>query len=475
MTDPDVPIRKRGAFLCLTLCLALVPIGVARAEVTRVVVKSAGPMGVFEGREYVWVTAMMEGTVARGSGEAGRYRVPVVLMYPDRNPNGFGFVDVVNSADFTTYKEGEAPAGKRSIYYVGDIIFSDSLRREGFTYLAVQWARMVTEALGADYGVIDNGLDGYEIVKDAARFLREPSKFEGAVPFRPKAVGRVIGFGQSQTAALLRELVRSGQNREKGGALIFQGILAGVGAGMCTRLNNDETPGPGPGPTNPTFQERVPCGGPLPEEGKYIAIETESDIGTQPGRGLFGGYLARHQTPSYRQYELAGVAHIPPDIIDMRLAGATRQNPVSFRPVFKAMLRNLVEWNVSGTAPPDSRYIEGSVDREGSFQFATDADGNVKAGLRLPHMPTVLGSGERVGAPLGVYRGLDPDFLKAFNLFAWIGGTFAPFSAQELAARYPSHEDYVQLVSKAAASLLADRFILQEDYDAYIQAAKRWR
>ena len=80
-----------------------------------------------------------------------------------------------------------------------------------------------------------------------------------------------------------------------------------------------------------------------------------------------------------------------------------------------------------------------------------------------------------MGAPLGVYRGLDPDFLKAFNLFAWIGGTFAPFSAQELAARYPSHEDYVQLVSKAAASLLADRFILQEDYDAYIQAAKRWR
>jgi hypothetical protein len=139
------------------------------------------------------------------------------------------------------------------------------------------------------------------------------------------------------------------------------------------------------------------------------------------------------------------------------------------------MLRNLVEWIDSGTAPPDSRYIEGSADREGSFQFATDADGNVKAGLRLPHMATVLGSGERVGAPLGVYRGLDPDFLKAFNLFAWIGGTFAPFSIQELAARYPSHEEYVKLVSKAAASLLADRFILQEDHDAYIQAAKRWR
>ena len=475
MTHSDVPIGKRGALLCLTLCLALVPIDSARAEVTRVVVKSAGPMGVFEGREYIWATATMEGTVDRGGRETGRYRVPVVLMYPDRNPNGFGFVDVVNSADFTAYKEGEAPAGKRSIYYVGDIIFSDYLRREGFTYIAVQWSRMVTYVLGADYGVIENGLDGYEIVKDAARFLREPSKFEGAVPFRPKAVGRVTGFGQSQTAALLREFVRSGQNRERGGALTFEGILAGVGAGMCTSLNNDETPLPEPGPTNPTFQKRVSCGGPLPEDGKYIAIESESDIGTRPGSGLFGGYLARHQTPSFRQYELAGVAHIAPDIVDLRVFGATRQNPVSFRPVFKAMLHNLVEWIASGTAPPDSRYLEGSVDPEGSFQFATDADGNVKGGLRLPHIPTLLLSGERVGAPLGVYRGLDPDFLQPFNLFAWIGGTFAPFSAQELAARYPSHDAYVQLVTKAAGALLAGRFILQEDYDAYIQAAKRWR
>src|SRR5437870_7133623 len=228
MTDSDVPIRKRGAFLCLTLCLALVPIGLARAEVTRVVVKASGPMGAFEGREYLWVTARMEGTVDRGGGNRGHYRVPVVLMYPDRNPNGFGFVDVVNSADFIVYKEGEAPAGKRSMYYVGDIIFSDYLRREGFTYLAVQWARMVTYVLGAEYGVIEDGRDGYAIVKDAARFLRDPRALEGAVPFRPAAVGRVIGFGQSQTASLLLELVRTGQNRDKGGSLVFDGILAGV-------------------------------------------------------------------------------------------------------------------------------------------------------------------------------------------------------------------------------------------------------
>jgi Alpha/beta hydrolase domain len=462
--------RHHLMLLALTLWCALAPIDMAHAEVMRVVVKASGPMGVFKGRQYLWVTVMMEGTVVREGRKKGQYRVPVVLMYPDRHPNGFGFVDIVNSAAFQAYKEGEAPGGKRSVYYNSDLIFSDYLRREGFTSLAVQWSRMVTYVLGADYGVIEDGRDGYEIVKDAARFLRHPDTLEGAVPFQPPAVGRVIGFGQSQTAFLLREMVRSGQNRAADGSLLFDGILAGVGGSRCSTLTNDETPRPGPGPTNPRFDKAVPCGDPLPEDGKYIAIQTQSEMNAR-----FKGYLSRHQTPSYRQYELAGVAHIPPEVLDLRLMGAPRQNPVSFRPVFKAMLRNLVEWIVSGTAPPEPQYLAGDVDSAGQFHFATDADGNVTGGVRLPHMPTVLPSGERAGAPLGVYGGLDPAYLEPFNLFAWLGGTFAPFSAQELATRYPSQETYVQLMRNAAAALLADRFILQEDYDAYLQAANRWR
>ena len=71
--------------------------------------------------------------------------------------------------------------GKRKIYYVGDVIFSDYLRRQGFVYMSVQWARMVTEELGSDYGVIEDGRDGYEIVRDAARFLRGPDRARGQI------------------------------------------------------------------------------------------------------------------------------------------------------------------------------------------------------------------------------------------------------------------------------------------------------
>ena len=94
-------------------------------------------------------------------------------------------------------------------------------------------------------------------------------------------------------------------------------------------------------------------------------------------------------------------------MIDTRLVGATRQNPVSYRPVFKAMLHNLVEWIVSGTAPPDSRYIEGTVDSEGGSTSRLMSMEMSRGPCGSP-MPTALRNGERAGAPLGVYAGLDP-------------------------------------------------------------------
>jgi hypothetical protein len=131
MRSALVDRSKRAAMVCAGVILAVAATAPALAEVSRVVVKDAGPMGTFGGRQYTWVTAAMEGTVARDDGTTGHYRVPVSLMYPDRDPNGFGFVDVVNSADYHIYLDDAAPMDKRKIYYGGDVIFSDYLRREG--------------------------------------------------------------------------------------------------------------------------------------------------------------------------------------------------------------------------------------------------------------------------------------------------------------------------------------------------------
>ena len=110
-------------------------------------------------------------------------------------------------------------------------------------------------------------------------------------------------------------------------------------------------------------------------------------------------------------------------------------------------------------------------DSEGKFQIARDADGNAKGGVRLPHMALAFENGKQVGAPLGAYSGNEPKLTEGFG---FLSGTFDPFSKEELAKRYPTKEVYVEKVSKSAAALLAERFVLQEDHDAYIKAAKYW-
>jgi hypothetical protein len=136
------------------------------------------------------------------------------------------------------------------------------------------------------------------------------------------------------------------------------------------------------------------------------------------------------------------------------------------------MLRNLVDWIVEGEEPPAPRYIEFGETDEGKVRMLTDEDGNALGGLRLPHMVSVLPNGNRVGAPLGVYGGVDVLLDRPELGYARLGGTFEPFPREELARRYPTREVYVDLVEKAAAHLLEGRYILEEDYHAYIRTAE---
>jgi hypothetical protein len=439
----------------------------AQAEVTRVVVRDSGTMGSYEGRPYRWAAGTMEGTVAREDGTTGRYRVPIALSYPDRDGNGFGFVDIPANNDFTNYTDVTAPLGTRKVMYAGDHYVGDYLRREGFTYIAVQWSRAVTAQLGPDYAMIEDGRDGWEILADAARFLRDPATLQASSTPPPPNVRHVIAFGWSRTGQLIREFVRSGRNRQRDGALVFDGFLGGGGTD-CTIMNNDPTPQQPPRPAFPTYHASTRCDALLPLDGKMIALQTQTEY---ENAALGERVMTRHETPNYRQYEMAGVTHIPADRLSLRTIGAIRQNPISFRPVAKAMLRNLVEWIAAGTPPPPPLYIAGQAGADDLFRLELDADGNALGGLRLPHMASVQANGERAGAPLGVYTGLDHDLRDDRYGYASNAGTFDPFPPAELARRYPTRAAYVDLVRKAAAHLLAGRYILEEDHDAYISAA----
>ena len=105
-----------------------------------------------------------------------------------------------------------------------------------------------------------------------------------------------------------------------------------------------------------------------------------------------------------------------------------------------------------------------------------DADGNERAGIRLPE----------VAAPLGTFAGWNlrraemgaPDALGRWD------GSFLPFAPTEaerlrrrdprpsLEARYPSRAAYVEKVTAAAAALRRAGFLLEEDAAGFGERAQ---
>ena len=464
MRDWLHPLLRLAPLLLGTLAAA----EPAVAEVRRVVVSAFGELGVYGGRDYVWATAHMEGRVSREDGTAGAYRVPVTLYYPQGGSNGFGFVDVVNNADFYNFPPDRTVLGEHSVNYTGATILSDFLRMEGFTYFAVQWSKMTTELLGPDYGMIERGEDGYEILKDAARWLRDAGGLAGTDLAPPAPVTRVIGHGMSHSTSILTGFLWRGDNREPDGSLVYDGFLFTTLEPFSCRLLSDA----------PSFQELA--GRPrvalytsgaencrdLPGDGRVIHLRTQSDVERRGNEA--------HELPGYRLYDLAGAAHVPEFIKSLKFVGADRQNPADWRPVARAMLRHLADWIATGAEPPEPLYIEGTFAEDGTFRLATDADGNALGGIRLPHLTTVLPSGEVVGAPLGRYAGLNPEYPADEGYgYAWLGGIFDPFPEEERARRYPTRSAYVDLVRGAAAALLAEGYILGDGYETYVRAAER--
>jgi hypothetical protein len=200
-------------------------------------------------------------------------------------------------------------------------------------------------------------------------------------------------------------------------------------------------------------------------------------------------------------------------------------NPAPSAPMRSALLNGLVGWVTTGAAMPPSRYptiadgtlvpadatlrfpviggkpspvmrplLDYDLGPEFNYQDASgvpkaatkikrslpqlvvkvDADGNEVAGIRSPLL----------AAPLGTYTGWNVTAsgpLKGQS--CGLNGGFIPFAktkAERLAKndprpsleeRYRSHDEYVKIVSAAAAKLVQERLLLQPDADAMIKQA----
>ena len=467
---------ERSALLGLWCSLALaLAAGLASAMVSSVTIDSSEPFEKVDG--YTYVEATMRGTVERDDGTVGEYAVPLVLIYPEDAGNGVGVVDWPNSVYYSVTGHQDLDESETKQY--ARLVTDGYLFESGYTYASVQWSKEVTE-LFADVppgegfnhlvrGSIERGTDSWEILRDAARFMRDPSAFEGSDG--PLPVDTVLSFGFSQTSGLQMAFLAGGENTVDG-ELAYDGHLSAVGGYLCVTPTDDE----------PFSALLLRCdddalghdGQPAADDSRVMMVASQSDV----EHPLFLAALTRHpDEDNWRQYELAGVPHLPTVVFP---GLADNQNPADFRPVFRAAFHNLTLWTTEGIEPPPSQFIAGEVITEGELEGLLithlDEDGNALGGLRLPHMEQEV-DGQVAGAPLGTYTGMNMDVDEEaeppINVFAAGGGTFTPFSDEELRERYPDHETYVSRVTRAADHLLAGGYILDQDRDAYVLEAER--
>ena len=457
------------------------------------------------GSFYVELQGTMSGIIQREDGSQGSYKVPVTFLYPQNQAicNGVGILDLINSVFYETFDFAGTPSDpfNPSLFPLARMNLGDEfIENHGYVYAQAQWNKLVidrqTQAGETDPSLhIDRGQDGYLILRDLSHVLRNPEDFViSGLEYPVCAANNVIGFGYSQTGMLLRQFYFSGLNTKLAlssdfdDGLVFEGSLHAVPGSHC-RVLTDQYPF-----YSYSFNG---CGAETPKnQGKVITINTETDV--QMTNGWKARPAGNGSKDHYRLYELAGSSHIsstlfPFKFFGIRGADMADQNYADTAPVFRAMLEHLRTWINQGEDPPANVFIDGQTGMLNTPLFSSDswgsdnvfvrlpkygADGNVLGGVRLPHIRTILPNGQEVGAPLGIFRGvecnnspiqntymLDCQLNGDPNIYNMSGGTFIPFTELDstFCGIYDNYESYLNSVLEGAAFAVSQGWILPDE------------
>jgi hypothetical protein len=292
------------------------------------------------------------------------------------------------------------------------------------------------------YGSLSHPGDAfsYDIYTQVARALRSgDSPALGGV--EPE---RLLAVGESQSGFALTTYV----NGVHPLTLAFDGYLihsrgagaaplgvAGAGVNIAESITSP--------PTRVRTDQDVPV----------LILEAEGDLTT-----VLGYHAARQDdTEHLRLWEIAGAAHadrslVGPvaDLIDC--GGPINDGPHNF--VVKAALRALDTWARDGVAPPEApriQIVEGTIQR--------DADGIALGGIRTPTMDV----------PVEVHSG-EPGATD--STICLLLGSTRPLPEERLAELYESEADYLEQYEAAADEAIDAGFVLEEDREALLNAAK---
>jgi hypothetical protein len=298
---------------------------------------------------------------------------------------------------------------------------------------------------------------------------------------------RVLAIGESQSAFYLTTYLDAIQPLSPG---IYNGYL--VYSRGNDGANLSQSPQPNIATPNPTYIRtdlHVPV----------LLFETEADL-------LLLGYVEARQAPTQyiREWETAGTAHDdtygllysrsddltgqadvqafasmlnpPKDPIPGIVDCNAPINAGSHTYELRASVAALDHWVRTGTAPPQSPLLKVNTTQTG---FVADANGNALGGIRTPQVVAAVSKLSGIGQPGATPAPTQPVGQKTTSSSSAVGagvlcaifGTTVPFSASQLAALYPTHQDFVKKWDAATAAEVREGYLLAPDAKALDKVA----
>ena len=373
---------------------------------------------------------------------------------------------------------------------------------------------------------------GFVAIRDATAWLKH--QIDG--PVTP--VRYAYGYGSSQSGRFLRSFLYEGFNTDEHERQVFDGVIAHIAGAARLDVNARWSKPTGLAVHSATsfpFADaslRDPVSG--AQEG---ALDNPRTSGHAPkifytntaveywGTGRAAALV--HTTPdgsadltlpeNVRVYFIAGTQHSPARFPPTANNGQQADNPVDYWWTMRPLLLAMHKWVKEGTAPPPSRYprlADGTLVRAASVAWPAvpgvpsprslvagpraanallphgagagaplpllvpqvDADGNERAGIRLPD----------VAVPLATYTGWNfrkPEIGAPTELVS-LAGSSSPFPAtpaardaahdprRSIEERYPSRDAYLKQVEQAADALVKAGYLLIDDEPRILQRAE---
>jgi len=373
---------------------------------------------------------------------------------------------------------------------------------------------------------------GLAAVRDITSFAKHEAQ---------KRAQYTIGFGVSQSGRFLRTFLHAGMNTDERGRQVFDGVMAHIAGGARLDVNRRWAAPTGLGTYAATafpFSDRAqkdPVSGVTDGllDNPRARRNQPKIFYTNTGVEYWGGGRSAaliHTTPdgakdfalpaNARTYFFAGNQHGPAAFPPPDGQGQQKGNPTDYWWSMRALVIAMQKWVTDGTMPPPSQYPQlsnGTLVKASQVAFPAipgvqspktltaglrssselepgspgagaplpflvpqvDADGNERAGVRLPE----------VAVPLATYTGWNfrnPKIGGTSQLVSLLG-SYIPLAQTKadrdasrdprasIAERYSSREQYLDKITKAADALVKDGFLLAGDAPALVtRASEHW-